>query len=131
MGFLRTYESQLYAAMRIVVGFLFLAHGVQKILAGEPPAEMPAAMFWTAALIEAVGGGLILIGLFGGLSAFLCSGLMAVAYFSVHNNFGGGLQGMLPIHNHGEVAALYCWIFLYIAARGSGIYSFDSARGAA
>ena len=131
MGFLRAYESQLYAAMRIVAGFLFLAHGVQKLLAGEPPPEMPAPMFWTASVIEAVGGGLVLIGLFGGVAAFLCSGLMAAAYFIAHNNFGGGLQGLLPIHNHGELAALYCWTFLYIAARGSGICSLDAARGAA
>ncbi len=126
MGFLRGYEAPIYAVMRIVVGFLFLAHGVQKVMAGAPPESMPAPVFWIAAIVELVGGALVMIGLLGGLAAFICSGLMAVAYFMVHQP-----MGLLPIHNDGELAALYCWVFLFIASRGSGIWSVDSARGAA
>ena len=130
MGFLRSYEAQIYAAARIVFGFLFLAHGVQKFMAGAAPESMPAPMFWTAAVLELVGGAMIMIGLLGGIAAFICSGLMAAAYFIAHNDFGGGAQGLLPINNKGELAVLYCWAFLFIAARGSGIWSVDSARGA-
>ena len=126
MGFLRGYEAPIYAVMRIVVGLLFLAHGVQKIMAGAPPEGMPAPMFWIAAIVELVGGALVMIGLLGGLAAFICSGLMAVAYFMVHQP-----MGLLPIQNDGELAALYCWVFLFIASRGSGIWSVDSVRGAA
>lgn len=126
MGFLRGYEAQLYALMRIVLGFLFLAHGVQKIMAGAPPEGMPLPVFWIAAIVELVGGLFVMVGLLGGLAAFICSGLMAVAYFMVHQP-----EGLLPIQNNGELAALYCWVFLFIASRGSGIWSVDSVRGTA
>jgi len=128
MGFLAPFEGRLYAVMRIVVGFLFLAHGVQKahgILAGaESP--MPEAMLWLACGIELVGGALVMVGLFGGIAAFLCSGTMAAAYFIAHHS----LEALHPIQNRGELAALYAWVFLYIAARGSGVWSLDAARGA-
>jgi putative oxidoreductase len=124
MGFLRPYSEQIYALMRIVVGFLFLCHGVQKLMAGGPPPQMPAAMFWAAALIETGGGFLVMIGLLGGLAAFIASGMMAVAYFLAHQK-----DGLLPIQNKGELAALYSWVFLFIASKGSGIWSVDAMRG--
>ena len=131
MGFLKPWSEQIYAAMRIVVGFLFLCHGVQKLMAGGAPPQMPAALFWAAALIETGAGLLVMIGLFTGIAAFLASGTMAVAYFMAH--FPAGLEslpwGLLPIQNKGEPAALYCFVFLYIAARGSGLWSVDAARG--
>jgi putative oxidoreductase len=126
MAFLRPYEAQTYALFRIVFGFLFLWHGSQKILGfpGEVPGEAPAFILWTAGPIELVGGILIMIGLFTGLAAFICSGLMAAAYWMAH-----GTQALLPILNHGELAVLYCFAFLYIAARGGGIWSVDATRG--
>jgi len=128
-AFLKAYEGQIYALVRIVVGFLFLCHGVQKLMAGlggEIPAEMPAPMFWTATLVELVGGALVMLGLAAGWAAFVCSGQMMVAYFLAHQK-----DGLLPIQNRGELAALYSWIFLLIAVRGSGIWSVDAARGPA
>ena len=128
-AFLQSYEDRIHALVRIVVGFLFLCHGVQKVmggLAGQIPAEMPAPIFWAAGLIELVGGALVMVGLAAGWAAFVCSGHMMVAYFIAHQK-----GGLLPIQNHGELAALYSWIFLLIAVRGSGIWSVDAARGAA
>jgi putative oxidoreductase len=132
MGFLKPYSEQIYAAMRIVVGFLFLCHGVQKLLMGAPPPQMPVPLFWAAALIETGAGLLVMVGLFVGLAAFIASGTMAVAYFMAHfpQGLGSLPWGLLPINNQGEPAALYCFVFLYIAARGAGIWSVDAARGA-
>ena len=126
MTFLRPWSEQIYALMRIVVGFLFLCHGVQKLMMGAPPPEMPAPMFWATTLIETLGGGLVMIGFFAGPAAFIASGTMAVAYFIAHHS----LQALLPIQNKGELATLYCWVFLYIASRGAGIWSVDAVRGA-
>jgi putative oxidoreductase len=126
MAFLRPYEAQTYALFRIVFGFLFLWHGSQKILGfpGEVPAGAPPFVLWTAGPIELIGGILIMIGLFTSLAAFICSGLMAAAYWMAH-----GTQALLPILNHGELAVLYCFAFLFIAARGAGIWSVDATRG--
>jgi len=79
------------------------------------------AMMATAGTIELICGILIMVGLFTGFAAFLASGLMAVAYFMAH-----APQGFLPIQNRGELAVLYCFLFLYLAARGSGVWSLDS-----
>jgi len=111
------HADTIYALMRIVVGFLFACHGAEKlmtIMAGTE-SQMPAAMLWAAMLIELVGGILIMIGLFTSWAAFLSSGTMAVAYFLWHQK-----DGLLPIQNRGELAAAYAFVFLYIAARGSG-----------
>ena len=120
LGFLRPYEPQCYALMRIVTGFLFLWHGSQKVLGfpGERPAEAPFFVLAIAGPIELVGGILVMIGLLTRPAAFLSSGLMAFAYW-----LGHGTQALLPIANRGELAALYCFVFLYIAARGAGILS--------
>ena len=126
MGFLQPFQPQIYALLRIITGFMFVQHGLQKIFGafGGTSGDMPAPMLWTAGLIELVGGALIGIGLFAPAAAFVAAGMMAVAYFMVHQP-----QGLLPIQNRGELAVLYCWIFLLIAARGSGIWSVDAARG--
>jgi putative oxidoreductase len=79
-----------------------------------------------AGVIELVGGALVMVGLATGWAAFLCSGQMAVAYFLAHQK-----EGLLPIQNKGELAALYSFVFLFLAVRGSGIWSVDAARGAA
>jgi putative oxidoreductase len=122
--YLSSHADRIYALTRIVVGFLFLCHGAQKLFGGTPPPEMPVALFWIAGVIELVGGGLVCIGLLTGWAAFICSGMMAVAYFMAHQP-----QGLLPIENRGELAAIYAWVFLLIAARGSGTWSLDSVVG--
>lgn len=115
-------------ALRIVAGFLFFCHGAQKILGWfvEPGLPKMALAFpqlpWFAGVIELVGGALIVLGLLTRLSAFLSSGEMAVAYFMAH-----APKGPLPIINHGELAVLYCFIFLFLAAHGGGPYSIDAA----
>ena len=120
MKFLTAHNDKIYALTRIVIGFLFAQHGAQKLFGvlGGAPAEMPAALLYSAGAIEFIGGILILVGLFTSISAFICSGTMAVAYFMVHQP-----KGILPILNHGELAVVYCWVFLLIAATGNGIWS--------
>jgi putative oxidoreductase len=124
MGFLSRFEPQAYAILRIVSGFLFACHGAQKILGlfgGQQPPM--GSMPWVAGIIELVGGVMIAIGLLTAIAAFICSGEMAAAYFMAHAPNGG-----LPIQNQGELAALYCFVFLYIAARGTGIWGIDRGR---
>ena len=125
-AFLRPHEARIYAALRIVVGFLFLCHGAQKIFGvfGGPHPDLPTAMVWAAGLIELVGGALIALGFHTRWAAFVCSGQMAVAYFVAHQG-----QALFPIENRGELAALYTFVFLFIAVRGAGIWSLDAQRG--
>lgn len=122
--FLGSFEPYVYAIMRIVVGFLFMLHGTQKMLGFPASSQPPRPLDLVGGIaggIELVCGFLILIGLFAGFAAFLSSGLMAFAYFIAHQS-----RGFLPIQNGGELAVLYCFILLYIAARGSGVLSVDS-----
>jgi putative oxidoreductase len=124
---MRRWEGETYALMRIVVGFLFLWHGMQKLLGFPPLPEgvaVPAFITWIAGPIELVGGLLVMIGLQTRWAAFLCSGLMAFAYWMGH-----GTHALLPIVNKGELAAAYCFVFLYIAAHGAGRWSVDGSRG--
>ncbi|WHZ26529.1 MAG: DoxX family protein [Nitrospira sp.] len=123
--FLRRYNTRIYALMRIVTGFLFLWHGAQKLLSVPIPSPHPLPAFVIAigGPVELFGGLLVMIGFFAGWAAFICSGQMAVAYWMVH-----GTKALLPIENGGELAALYCFVFLFIAAQGSGIWSVDAAR---
>ncbi len=125
MNLLGRYEAQIYALMRIVVGFLFASHGAQKVLGivSGTESQMPAALLYPAAAIELLGGTLILFGLFTRWAAFISSGMMAVAYFMWHQP-----QALLPLQNRGELAALLCWVFLFIAARGAGTWSVDGSR---
>lgn len=125
MAGLGRYEAQIYALLRIMAGLMFLFHGTQKLL-GWPGARKPVvfpARAWFAGVIELFGGTMIAIGLVAGIAAFIASGLMAFAYFISHGN---GKQGFWPIMNRGELAVLYCFLFLYISARGSGIWSIDA-----
>lgn len=127
MGFLKPHAERIYALLRIITGFMFMFHGLEKVFGmfGGTPPEAPAFIVYGAGGIELVGGVLVMIGLFAGPAAFISSGTMAVAYFIGHAIPGGHI---LPIVNKGELAALYCFVFLYIAARGSGIWSVDAAR---
>jgi len=127
MGFLDRYRDPIYALTRIVVGLLFAMHGAQKLFGwfGGAPGEMPAPLLYAAGIIELGGGTLIAVGVSTRWAAFLCSGTMAVAYFMVHQP-----MGLLPIQNRGELAALYCWIFLLIASRGDGIWSLRGSSSA-
>jgi len=124
--FMKNHEAQAYAALRIVAGFLFLWHGASKLLAfpDPPPPEAPAFVLYVGGPIELFGGILVMIGLFTRWSAFVCSGMMAFAYWLAH-----GTKALLPVQNHGELAVLYCFVFLFIAARGGGPWSVDAARG--
>jgi len=128
MGFLKPYTEQLYALLRIISGLMFMLHGMQKIfgLFGGVPAEAPPFIVYGAGGIELVAGALIAIGLFAAPAAFIASGEMAVAFFLGHVVREGNI---LPITNHGELAALYSWLFVFMAAKGSGIWSVDAARG--
>lgn len=123
--YLGNFAPHLFALLRIIAGFMFAMHGTQKLF-GWPGDGDPvdiASMMGVAGIIELVGGILIMIGLFGSMAAFICSGQMAVAYFMVHSP-----QHWNPLINEGEKAILYCFLFLYIAARGSGIWSIDVNR---
>ena len=126
-NFLTKYSAQTYALMRIVAGLLFLVHGSQKVFGLPPMAQQPPAFIqFGAGWIELAGGSLIAIGLFAGWAAFISSGEMATAYWIAH-----GTKHALPLLNGGELAVLYCFVFLCIAAHGAGIWSVDAARGAA
>ena len=123
MKFLDNYQDQAYALLRITAGFMFLLHGTQKFF--NFPQQYPYGelgfLTIAAGSIELIGGILIILGLTTRGVAFLCSGTMAVAYWLYH-----GTQSFYPIVNGGEVAALYCFIFLFIACKGSGIWSMDN-----
>lgn len=121
MKFLDSYTEHAYALLRIAGGLMFMAHGVQKFF--NFPVEFPFPlnpMSIAAGGIELVGGACIALGLFTRPVAFIASGMAAVGYWLVH-----GMQSFFPIANGGELIALYCFIFLYIAARGAGIWSVD------
>jgi putative oxidoreductase len=123
--FMSIFNSQCYALMRIVAGFLFLWHGAQKLF-GIPspvPGDVPAFITYGAGPIELIGGFLIMIGVFTHWAAFIASGEMAVAYWMVH-----ATKALLPLENKGELAVIYCFVFLFISAQGSGIWSIDALR---
>ncbi len=118
-----------YAIMRIIVGLSFACHGAQKVFGwfggvGGQPVPL-ASLFGVAGMIELVLGFFIAIGFLTGYAAFIASGEMAVAYFMAHYP-----KSFWPIENGGEPAVLFCFIFLYMATQGSGIWSIDaSSRG--
>jgi len=118
------FTPQVFAIMRIVVGLLFACHGTQKIL-GWPPREFPvklASMAGASGMIELVCGLLIAVGFMTGIAAFIASGEMAAAYFIAHFP-----QGWIPLQNKGELAVVYCFVFLFIAAHSAGIWSLDNS----
>jgi putative oxidoreductase len=115
--------------LRIVAGFLFFCHGAQKMLGwfgdpGMPPHGAPAfpTLIWFSGVIELVGGALIALGILTRCAAFVASGEMAVAYFKAHFP-----HGWVPLQNHGELAVLYCFVFLFLAAHGGGPHSLGRA----
>jgi len=123
MRFLGRHAETLFAILRIVAGLMFLCHGGQKLLGWFGGERATDPLMMVAGVIELVGGLLIAIGLFTSIAAFLASGEMAVAYFKAHFP-----NSPIPIVNHGELAVLYCFLFLYIAARGAGPLSLDRGR---
>ena len=122
-SFLAAWSPRLLSILRIATGFLFMAHGTQKMLGLPVPRAFPLEL-WSrgsvAGMLELVGGALMLVGLFTRPVAFVLSGLMAFAYFLAH-----APHDFWPIVNRGELAALYCFVFLYFAAAGGGPWSLD------
>ena len=127
LGFLDRYTDYTYALLRIVSGFLFLFHGSQKLLGfpSSAPEGIPEFIIYIAGPIELGGGILIMLGLFTRYAAFLCSGLMAAAYFMAHAS-----SDLFPILNRGELAIMFCFVYLYIACAGGGIWSLDKILAA-
>jgi len=119
------WQPQVLAVLRIITGLLFLAHGTGKLLGFPALNFSPAIMSlpWIAGVLEIVGGMLLVLGLFTRIVAFVLSGMMAVAYFMAH-----APQGFFPILNGGELAVLYCFIFLYLVFSGPGAWSLDGKR---
>ena len=121
--FLGRYNDYAYAALRVVAGLLFACHGLQKVFGafggahGSGAAEDTLTFAWFSGAIELLGL-LIALGVLTGCVAFLCSGEMAVGYFMAH-----APHGFWPIQNHGELAVVYCFLFLYLATRGDGRFS--------
>jgi putative oxidoreductase len=127
--FQATWTPRALGALRIVAGYLFIAHGTAKLF-GAPHIAMfdglkILSLAGAAGILEVVGGTLVLLGLFTRPAAFVLSGLMAFAYFLAHASQGNVL---LPILNGGELAVLYSFLFLFISAAGPGDFSLDSLR---
>ena len=116
VSFMKKYEDQTYALLRIVSGFTFLLHGTTKL---QNFADLPPRMAYVAMPIELVASALIIIGFYASPAAFLASGLAAAAYWLGHFS----AENWLPIMNRGDAAVLFCFIFLYISAKGNGIWS--------
>jgi putative oxidoreductase len=123
-----SWSGPILSVLRIMTGLLFLAHGSTKLL------RFPLTDYFKdgvsvfsfmgfAGLLELVGGILIVLGLFTRITAFILSGMMAVAYFMAH-----APQGFYPILNGGELAIMFCFVFLYLAAAGGGPWSLDAKR---
>lgn len=127
---LAPHADRAYAVLRIVSGLLFAFHGVQKVF-GVLTEFVPkvGSQVWIGGMIELVAGLAIALGAFTRWAAFLASGTMAVAYFQFHWKFQGGSQ-ILPGVNKGELAVLYCFLFLLMACKGAGPWSVDACREA-
>lgn len=123
-SFYAAWTPRLQSVLRIITGFLLIAHGAQKLFGFLAPPGMPSApmgsLVWVAGVLEFFGGLLFLIGLFTRPVAFILSGLLAVAYFMAH-----APGGFWPLQNKGELAVLYCFVFLFFAVAGAGVWSVD------
>ena len=119
------FSNLFYALLRFVAGALFACHGAQKLF-GVLGGQKQEGLLQVAGVIEFVGGILIAVGLFAGFAAFIACGEMAAAYFKQH-----APGGFWPIVNKGELAVLFCFVFLYVTSRGSGILSIDALIGRA
>ncbi|MCF3933089.1 DoxX family protein [Acuticoccus sp. M5D2P5] len=127
MDFVRNCEGLLLSVLRIMSGLLLLQHGTTKILdfpVGPMNAVSLTSLPGIAGFFELIGGALLVIGLFTRPTAFILSGLTAVAYFMAHAG-----NGFYPLLNGGELAVLYCFTFLYLVAAGPGPISLDRALG--
>jgi putative oxidoreductase len=128
-NFFSAWSPRLLSVMRIATSLLFLQHATAKLFAFPHVASFDnlqlASLLGVAGLIELVGGVLVLAGLFTRAAAFILSGQMAVAYFMAH-----APQDFFPLLNKGELAALYCFVFLYLAVAGGGAWSLDELRAA-
>lgn len=128
MRFLDPFADRAYALLRIVSGFMISFHGAQKILGVLSTFRPPVgSQLWIGGIIELFGGLAILLGFQTRLAAFLCSGMMAVAYFQFHWKFQLGSK-FFPTINEGELAVLYCFVFLLIACRGTVRWGIDRRR---
>lgn len=124
--FLAPLSGPAFAAMRIVLAFLYLTHGFQKLFGMFGGHTVPlASSLGAAGMIEAILGPLIVVGLFTSVAAFIASGEMAFAYFIAH-----APRGLWPAQNGGELPVALCFAFLYIAAHGGGRFSLDHVIGA-
>ncbi|HEY0100726.1 MAG TPA: DoxX family protein [Pyrinomonadaceae bacterium] len=124
-SFFSTWTPRILSVLRIVAALLMMQHGAQKLFgfpAGAQGSQTPPllSMMGFVGILEFFGGLLLLLGLFTRPVAFLLSGLMAVAYFMAH-----APQGLWPVLNRGELAALYSFVFLYLAVAGGGVWSVD------
>lgn len=124
---LNRYEPQMRSVLRIVSALVFMAHGTQKIL-GIPASDRAFpptfSIYWTAGMLELIGGALLILGLFSRPVAFVLSGLMACAYWMAH-----APQNLVPALNGGDAAILFCFVFLYLVFAGPGPWSLDSRLG--
>jgi len=115
------YSEAAYFVLRLVAGVLFMCHGIQKVFGGLGGHKVTEGLLLLGGWIELVGGALVALGLFALPAALIASGEMAVAYFKAH-----AAQSFWPIENKGELAVLYCFLFLFIALRGAGPFSLDA-----
>jgi putative oxidoreductase len=120
------WSPRMLSVLRIMTGLLFLEHGTQKLFAFPPPANPGPALLSLLGLqgiIELVGGLLILVGFFTRPVAFVLAGDMAVAYFMRH-----APRDFFPLLNGGQLAILFCFVFLYLSVAGGGVWSIDARR---
>ena len=127
-SFIVNWTPRLLSVLRIISGFLFIAHGAQKLFGFLAPPGMPrpalASQMGIGGALEFFGGLLLILGLLTRPVAFILSGMMAVAYFQMH-----APGGFWPLQNKGELAVLYCFVFLFLAVAGGGEWSLDRALG--
>jgi putative oxidoreductase len=123
--YLNRFSPHIYAILRMMAGLTFALHGIQKLFGwpGEKPPVAILSLMGLAGLIEFVGGLMIAFGVLADWAAFIASGEMAFAYFMAH-----APRGFFPTVNQGEVPVLYCFLFLYIASQGAGVWSVDALR---
>ena len=130
MNSLGAHSGKVLSLLRIVAGLMFMQHGAQKIFSFPAEAMGPfniASQMGVGGVLELIGGALLVMGLFTRPVAFILSGMMAVAYFQMHWKFGAASP--YPLVNMGELAALYCWVFLYFAFAGPGEWALDNLTG--